>query len=121
VPWGQRHAVLRDEKLAGPLDAHTAQVTDAALRHAASAVLESTGEPGSGAAAAGRMMSESELQRIIDRAGLTATPADPHPLAYSVQPPAPSPILQRVYTASKPGRSRASRCPGSRSRSVEHL
>jgi hypothetical protein len=82
VPWGQRHAVLRDEKLAAALDAHTAQVADPALGEAASAVLESTGEPGAGAAAAGTMMSESELQRIIDRAGLTATPADLHPLAY---------------------------------------
>jgi len=82
VQWGQRHAVLRDEKLTAALDAHAADVADPALGEAASAMLESTGEPGAGAAAAGTMMSESELQRIIDRAGLTSAPADLHPLAY---------------------------------------
>jgi hypothetical protein len=75
VPWGQRHAVLRDETLAAALDAHAVQVADPALGEAASAVLESTGEPGAGATALGTMMSESGLQRIIDRAGLTSAPA----------------------------------------------
>jgi hypothetical protein len=42
VAWGQRHVVLRDEKLAAPLDAHAARVADSALGEAASAVLEST-------------------------------------------------------------------------------
>lgn len=32
APWGQRHAVLRDEKLAAALDAHAAQVADSARR-----------------------------------------------------------------------------------------
>jgi hypothetical protein len=75
VPWGQRHAVLRDETLAAALDAHAVQVADPALGEATSAVLESTGEPGAGATALGTMMSESGLQRIIDRAGLTSAPA----------------------------------------------
>jgi hypothetical protein len=82
VPWGQRHELVRDEKLTAALDAHAAEVADSALGEAASAVLESTGEPGASAAAIGTMMSESELQRIIDRAGLTSAPADLHPLAY---------------------------------------
>jgi hypothetical protein len=82
VPWGQRHKVLRDEKLAAALDAHAAQVADPALGEAASAVLASTGEAGAGADAAGTTMSESELQRIIDRAGLTAAPTELHALAY---------------------------------------
>lgn len=38
VPWGQRHAVLRDEKLATALAAHAAQVADSALGEAARAV-----------------------------------------------------------------------------------
>src|SRR3954449_11849207 len=42
VPWGQRQEVLRDEKRAAALDAHTARVADAALGEAASAVLAST-------------------------------------------------------------------------------
>jgi hypothetical protein len=82
APWGQRRAVLRDETLAAALDAHAAQVADPAFGEAASAMLVSTGEPGAGATAVGTMMSESELQRIIDRAGLTSAPADLHPLAY---------------------------------------
>jgi hypothetical protein len=82
VPWGQRHAVLRDEKLAAALEAHAAQVADSALGEAASAVLESTGEPGGAADGTGTTMSEAELQRIIDRAGLTSPPADLHRLAY---------------------------------------
>jgi hypothetical protein len=66
APWGQRHEVLKDEKLAAALEAHVAKTADSALGQAASAVLESTGEPGAGAVATGTTMSESELQRIID-------------------------------------------------------
>jgi hypothetical protein len=82
VAWGKRHEVLRDEKLAAALDAYAAEAADAALGEAARAVLESTGEPSAGAAATGTTMSESELQRIIDRAGLKSSPVDLHPLAY---------------------------------------
>ncbi len=108
APWAQRHAVLRDEKLAAALDAHAAQVADPALGEATSAVLESTGEPGAGAAAAGTMMSESELQRIIDRAGLTSAPADLHPLAYrdrhgDVHLPLEATVeLARAFAAAEP-------------------
>ena len=108
VPWGQRHAVLRDEKRAAALDAHAAQFADPALGEAASAVLESTGEPGAGAAAAGTMMSESELQRIIDRAGLPTAPADLHPLAYrdrhgNVHLPLEATVeLARAFAAAEP-------------------
>ena len=76
------HEVLRDEKLGAALEAHVAKAADSALGQAASAVLESTGEPGAGAVATGTTMSESELQRIIDRAGLASAPTGLHPLAY---------------------------------------
>jgi hypothetical protein len=99
---------LRDEKLAAALDAHAARVAVPALGEAASAILESTGEPGAGAAAAGTMMSESELQRIIDRAGLTSAPADLHPLAYRdrrgyVHRPLEATVeLARAFAAAEP-------------------
>ena len=82
VPWGQRNAVLRDEKLAAALADHARRVADPALGEAASAVLESTGEPGAYAEAGGTMMSEPELQRILDRAGLAMAPTELHTLAY---------------------------------------
>jgi hypothetical protein len=47
-----------------------------------SAVLESTGEPGAYAGEAITAMSEPELQRILDHAGLATAPTDLHPLAY---------------------------------------
>jgi len=100
--------VLRDEKLAAALDAHAAQVADPALGEAASAVLASTGEAGAGADAAGTAMSESELQRIIDRTGLTAAPTELHPLAYrdrhgNVHLPLEAAVaLARAFAAAEP-------------------
>jgi len=49
--------------------------TDPALGEAASAVLESTGEPGAGAAASRTAMSEAELQRITSDFGRQLYPA----------------------------------------------
>jgi hypothetical protein len=45
--------------------------------------LESSGEPGAAAAAEGTSMSESEIQRILDRSGLSTPPSELHPLAYT--------------------------------------
>jgi len=57
---------LRDAQLAAALDGHAARVADPALGEAAGAVLESTGEPGAGAAAAGTMMHLGlELRREV--------------------------------------------------------
>jgi hypothetical protein len=81
VPWGQRNAVLLDERREAALAEHARRVADSALGEAASAVLESTGEPGAAAAAESTSISESELQRILDRAGLSTGPSDLHPLA----------------------------------------
>lgn len=83
VPWGQRKAVLRDEQREAALAEHSRRTCDPALGEAASAVLESTGEPGAAAAAEGTSMSESELQRILDRAGLATEPSELHALAYT--------------------------------------
>jgi hypothetical protein len=70
------------ETRAAALGEHAARTADRALGRAASAVLESTGEPGAGADERGATMRESELQRILDRAGVNTAPADLHPLAY---------------------------------------
>jgi hypothetical protein len=108
VPWGQRHEVLRDEKRGAALEAHVAKAADSALGQAASAVLESTREPGAGAVATGTTMSESELQRIIDRAGLASAPTGLHPLAYrdrhgDVHLPLEATVeLARAFAAAEP-------------------
>jgi hypothetical protein len=108
VPWGQRKAVLRDERLAAALYDYSRGRGDKALGEAASAVLESTGEPGAGATGDGTMMSEAELQRICDRAGLTSAPQDLHPLAYrdrrgDVHLPLDAVIeLARAFAAAEP-------------------
>jgi hypothetical protein len=108
VPWGQRREVLRDEKLGAAFEAHVAKAADSALGQAASAVLESTGEPGAGAVATGTTMSESELQRIIDRAGLASAPTGLHPLAYrdrhgDVHLPLEATVeLARAFAAAEP-------------------
>ncbi len=83
VPWGKRRALLRDEERAARLEEHAREIGDKALAEAASAVLESTGEPGAYAGEKGTGMSESELQRILDRAGIEGEPEDMHPLAYT--------------------------------------
>jgi hypothetical protein len=82
VAWGQRKNVLRDEERAAQLEEHRRQFSDPALGEAASAVLESTGESGAHADGGGTFMAESELQRIMDRAGLEGEPASLHALAF---------------------------------------
>jgi hypothetical protein len=81
-PWGQREAVVRDEERAARFAEHAREVRDHALAEAASAVLESTGEQSAYCSDDGAQMSESDVQRILDRAGLTDSPADLHPVAY---------------------------------------
>jgi len=99
---------LRDEKLAEALDAHAARVKDTAVGEAASAVFESTGEPGAGASATGTTMYEAEPQRIIDRAALKSAPVDLHPLAYRdrhgyVHLPLDATVeLSRAFAAAEP-------------------
>jgi hypothetical protein len=80
--WGQRQAVIRDEQRAARLEEYTAHMYDKALCEAASAVLESSGEPGADVGGAVTAMSENELQRILDRAGLETPPTDLHFLGY---------------------------------------
>lgn len=82
VPWGERRALLRDEERASQLAEHARGLADKALMEAAGAVLESTGEPGAYAGDTTTAISEDELQRILDRAGVQTAPADLHPLAY---------------------------------------
>lgn len=82
VPWGERRAQLRDEERAARLEEHARDLADKALTEAASAVLESTGEPGAYAGETTTWMREDELQRILDRAGVQTPPADLHPFAY---------------------------------------
>ena len=82
VPWGERRALLRDEERAARLEQHARGLSDKALTEAASAVLESTGEPGAYAGETTTWMSEAELQRTLDRAGVQTPPADLHPFAY---------------------------------------
>lgn len=82
VPWGERRALLRDEERAARLEEHARDLADKALTEAASAVLESTGEPGAYAGETTTWMRENELQRILDRAGVQTPPADLHPFAY---------------------------------------
>lgn len=45
-------------------------------------MFESTGEPGAAVLGALSWFDEDELQRIVDRAGLTTAPTELHPLAY---------------------------------------
>lgn len=82
VPWGERRALLRDEERAARLEGYARGLGDKALTEAASAVLASTGEPGAYADDTTTAMSEAELERILDRAGVYTAPADLHPLAY---------------------------------------
>lgn len=84
-PVGQRQEVLRDERLAEVFDQHAVRSRDPALGAAAGAVLESTGESGAGAEAWGTVMTEDELQRIIDHAGVAIAPTDLHHVAYRDQ------------------------------------
>lgn len=108
VPWGERNAVMRDERREAALVEHARRVGDPVLGEAASAVLESTGEPGAAAAAAGTSMSEGELLRIIDRSGLSTAPSDLHPLAYTdrhgyVHLPLDATVaLARAFAAAEP-------------------
>lgn len=73
---------MRDEERAARLDEYARTVSDKALAEAACAVLASTGEAGAFVAELGMAMDERELQRILDRAGLTTDPVALHPLAY---------------------------------------
>ena len=81
---------MRHEKLAAALDAHTARVADSALGEAASAVLESTGEPGAGAAATGTMMSESEVSGVALCFLVTASRARGSLIDNASSPPVPT-------------------------------
>jgi hypothetical protein len=81
-PWGQRRAVIRDEERDARLQEYATRVRDKALSEAASAVLYSTGEPGAYGGDPVTAMSEAELQRILDRAGLETPPAELHHLGY---------------------------------------
>lgn len=82
VPWGERKALLRDEKRLGELLEYSEPRSDRALAAACSAVLEATGEPGAWAGEAVTSMDERELQRILDRSGLDGSPSDLHPLGF---------------------------------------
>jgi hypothetical protein len=73
--WGDRKAVLRDEEREGRLVEYEKGRDDKALRDAVNAVLDATGESGSGYDA-------DELQRILDRAGIDTAPADLHPVGF---------------------------------------
>jgi hypothetical protein len=74
--WGDRKIVLRDEEREERLAGYERERgDDKALRDAVQAVLDSTGEPGSG-------YDEDELQRILDRAGIDTAPADLHPVGF---------------------------------------
>jgi hypothetical protein len=81
---GGRRALLRDEERAGRLAEYESDRHDRALADAVDAVLAATGEPGMGA-------DESELQRILDRAGVHTPPsrrqARQHPLSRALVPP----------------------------------
>jgi hypothetical protein len=80
--WGERAAVRRDEKRAVEFAEHANRTRDGALATTACAVLGSTGEPGAWVKGTGSSMSEAQLQRIIDRAGLKTEPAQRHRLAF---------------------------------------
>lgn len=80
--WGQRSAVLRDERRAAQPAEYAGRLRDKAVSEAASAVLESTGEAGAYVGETVTMMSEDELQRIFDRAGLEMEPAALHVFGY---------------------------------------
>jgi hypothetical protein len=80
--WGQRQAVLRDEEREARFAEYARGKGDRALSEAATAVLASTGEPGAYCAETGAAMPEDELQRILDRAGMTEEPTSLHPVAY---------------------------------------
>jgi hypothetical protein len=83
VPWGQRKALLRDEERAQRLSEHHARTRPAqATAHAIGQVLASSGEPGAWCEPSGLSMEESELQRIVDRAGLEQPLLQLHGLAY---------------------------------------
>ena len=83
VPWGQRKALLRDEERASKLQEYAGTFSGKALAEAASAVLESSGEPGAYVDGAVSGLPEEELQRLIDRAGLDVAPDEIHGLAYT--------------------------------------
>jgi hypothetical protein len=108
VSWAERKSVLRDEERAARLEQHAERDRDPALGSAASAVLESSGESGASADASGTCMTESELQRIMDRASVEGAPADLHPLAYrdrlgNVHLPLEATVsLARAFAAAEP-------------------
>jgi hypothetical protein len=77
-PWGQRHAVIRDEEREARFDQYAAEVRDRALGEAAAAVLASSGEPSASCSETGTSIREEELQRILDRAGISEPPTDLH-------------------------------------------
>ena len=80
--WVQRNAVIRDEQRDAQLEEYSAGLRDKAVSEAASAVLFSTGEPGAYVGETVTAMSEDELQRILDRAGLKTPPTELHRLGY---------------------------------------
>ena len=80
--WAQRNAVVRDEQRDARLEEYAASLRDTAVSEAAEAVLFSTGEPSAYVGETVTAMSEDELQRILDRAGLKTPPTDLHPLGY---------------------------------------
>jgi hypothetical protein len=83
VRWGDRAAVLRDEERSRRIDEHARQSrADSAIVEAVSSILESSGEPSAGAATGGLEMPQSELERIMRRAGIEGDFASLHYLAF---------------------------------------
>jgi hypothetical protein len=79
VPWGERKALLRDEERLERIGQTVKR--DPAREEAISTVLAASGEPSAGAGE-WLAMPEDELQRIVDRAGLSEHPAELHPLGF---------------------------------------
>ena len=79
VPWGEVRALLRDEERIERI--RSAVKRDSSRQEAVSSVLAASGEP---SAYCGEWLSmpEDELQRIIDRAGVSETPTELHPLGF---------------------------------------
>lgn len=85
VPWGERKALLRDEQREQALEFHLGGRTNA-VAQAASAVLESSGEPEAYVGDNGYLcMPEDQLQRIADRAGVDGPLEELHPLGFKAR------------------------------------
>jgi hypothetical protein len=83
VRWGDRTALLRDEERSRRIVEHARQSrVDHAIVEAVSSILESSGEPSAGASAGGLEMPQSELERIMRRAGIEGDFASLHYLAF---------------------------------------